>query len=890
MVTIKHYTMKTTYNFIYKFLLVILIATQASCVVDSNSESIIDSKLTNKIQVNLKVPTTKNITRSLSEEDTYKVDLNTLKVFLFKDNLFVEDCKVNIERSTQGDSFKEYNLTIHVPEQTMIADLVFFANTNVITPNYGDSKKEYCEDLVMNVDGIWDTDKKDNLIPMWGELKSVHLNNPIKNQTGASGLNVSLLRALARIDIISNSTEASSFPFKIIEAHIYKSQNQLALVPAPNNYDAVQNLVTHPTVPTTSVFSNPAVIELIKDQIIIGENGVALVPEQIAKKDGQNLSVVLKLNIDNKVDKFYRVNLHKKNNDKYEDIDILRNHRYIINVTKVIGLGFDTAEEAAKNPSSNIDAQVIQWDENINNGFISGSLYFGINTADIEFKPSDNKDITAEIAFQTNLSEEQMGLLAKSISWHNNTNQFSAKLDYKNSKIIISPNGPNTTNKVIEDEIMIKRDKSTFKVKISQNFIQPAYQIICEETKVAGLYQIGRSLTDANTITIKTVSDKDLTGYSYDIHTEVLDNMSFYGKGDFVSKSNGMGKFESVITLHGQGIPTDKQIKYFTIKANSSLPTSCVAKIKMAYSPKFIVALEKENNNGSTFNESTNGRDPLSAQFRKSERNFGLSDEAIVKIKPLKELTGREGEAYIRNNGGFLQDYAQKSSLDEILTGRTYGYVPDIVIIGGTYKNYKTTTRRIVEYLEKGGCLFYMQGATSSIKKLFQSLYENDDDIKHKYIRSAQNASGKASTTYQLINHVSDPIYNGPFGNLNGVYWKDDKGSTDAILGLPEQDIIVYSDNVPAGEEMDWGNRGVTMFRHIEHNLVCISYDDFVSNTSTTPGSSSNSPYQLDKNLLPVKSVLNSRPGGTVHNAVIAANILAYLIDQAEYDGINSWD
>ena len=64
---------------------------------------------------------------------------------------------------------------------------------------------------------------------------------------------------------------------------------------------------------------------------------------------------------------FFRIDYLKRTGTEadatYEYLPLLRNHRYLVNITEVGGPGFDTEEDARKGPAANIMYNVVVWNE-----------------------------------------------------------------------------------------------------------------------------------------------------------------------------------------------------------------------------------------------------------------------------------------------------------------------------------------------------------------------------------------------------------------------------------------------------------------------------------------------------------------------------------------------
>lgn len=923
--------MKTIYTFRNVLSIILLIILTSSCVNDDFNQNIntgiSNSKKTLEVLINIP-EANKQVTRSMNESQTAAIDLATLKVLLFKDNNFLEDCKVNVLNSKEipNSENKKYKIVISVPEKVGTeVDLHFFANSEISTPDENESIDDFLKRNTFTIDTKWDIENAKK-IPMWGAIKNLNLDEATKSESEDNKLNVKMLRSLARIDLIQNKSDESSSDFTITEAYIYRSNNKGFIAPIE---DFVGNTITKASVPSDVEKLEPIIINYTDPSLFIGKSGIALIAEQeVSSNYKENVCLVVKIKVEGGKESFYKINFHKKNdNGELELIEILRNHRYIVTVSDVSGDGSKSVEEAANSGASNIETEILVWDQNINYGFVSGSLYFGLNTNNIKFDNEEENQIK-EIDFQTNLTDQQLDDFAKEFKWTENKDAFEISLDKVNHKIILKTKMLNTSHEPIIDKLVITRGEESFTIEVEQPFPAPEYTIVAEKMIVNGLYQVNTTLTDKNNIVLTVESNKDLTGSYFELYTEEIDYISFRGNGKFESKLDPSSNlYYAEVKLIGSGTPKSKESKIFNIKTNSKFPATFPVRINMAYSPKFIVAIENSTSistqrKGNLLNaqESSKGKGAptIPSLFRTSKHNFGLEDYSTIKVPELNDLDEDMNEksigAYIQANNKSVFRFVKKPStrgIEDIIDGTRFGATPDIMILGGTLTLSTPRAKKVAEYLIQGGSVLYLQSNANAIKRVFQGMYNLDDDqakddFRVKDILAAKFEPRKYNS-YNLSIIKSDPIYNGPFGNLNGKNWGGDKGTkVISVKGLPENDIIIYSDNVAYGLDEDKASRGVSMFRHTDYNLIFIGNEDFISNNNEITDVQNNDiesyPFDLEKDTYkPVPKKYGFKDWnkndtnrarytepGLVYNSPIIGNMLAYLIDQAEFNGINS--
>jgi len=131
---------------------------------------------------------------------------------------------------------------------------------------------------------------------------------------------------------------------------------------------------------------------------------------------------------------------------------------------------------------------------------------------------------------------------------------------------------------------------------------------------------------------------------------------------------------------------------------------------------------------------------------------------------------------------------------------------------------------------------------------------------------------------------------NGPFGDIRGKYWGEDASSTTRTVGLPLNDIEIYSSDADYSQTTPTSTNAITAFRHKYFNLIWIGDGGFNSNHSGT--SNTICPFKLDANNFPTFKTNYGR-GTTakqqpVYNAILTANAIAWAIRKAEFGGVNT--
>jgi len=222
----------------------------------------------------------------------------------------------------------------------------------------GQRKEDVLEALIYkNPDNEWNT-----TLPMWGESASWIINNQ------ELALEVTLTRLVASIDIAIAEDLRNSFTLK--EVYLYNAKTRGRIVPDKMNWESSENKVTSPTLPSDN---DPENNPLTKDtpflyEIDNPESGVltgaiyAFEAEAVTENRLQATSLVIGGEYNGKMC-YYRLDLTGKdeNNNTY-NLDILRNHKYSIQITAVLGEGRPDPEEAFKAVPVELAATIKAWD------------------------------------------------------------------------------------------------------------------------------------------------------------------------------------------------------------------------------------------------------------------------------------------------------------------------------------------------------------------------------------------------------------------------------------------------------------------------------------------------------------------------------------------------
>ena len=390
------------------------------------------------------------------------------------------------------------------------------------------------------------------------------------------------------------------------------------------------------------------------------------------------------------------------------------------------------------------------------------------------------------------------------------------------------------------------------------------YDITCGSIKANGAYVKNVMLDPTkNTLTLLVnVINIDNGANSWTIRTNVNNGISFLGSGTF----NATGVQQ--VTLQGAGTPNTTDPIPLTLTANSaSGESTCNTIINIAYPTMTVYGVG--SGNGYNYNPAAGANNRPSSPHKftdmmTAQNNYGTQDSSTVK-----------SQGFTFTDGG---NNPSNAVLQAALTAPN---PPDIVIFGYPFSGDATTAQIILDYLNrKGVVLFYAESATM-VQNMMRALFGDNT------ITAAQNG-GSGGARYLMPMLPMDPIINGPFGNIGGMYWGEDASTSVTVAGIQyNPNATIYSTYFNTN-----GTGGVTAFRHNSMNFMYCGDGGFNSCNNTT--SQTICPFLTDSNNVPIpkpsyggSSGTSGTPPGPVYNSIFTANAIAWALDKAMNNGIN---
>lgn len=261
----------------------------------------------------------------------------------------------------------------------------------------------------------WPTDANAR-IPMWGESNTQRIEEGVTfgDCKDASSTNkIHLVRSLARVDVGLNfgteftsetATPNGQTPFKLQSVRVYRMANSFMIPGTQSNTFHMDGTTKKPlTVLPDGVQMAADANPLVFDQVSDPEKATVreiYIPERLkgTNRTDRPCLVIGGLYGSDTKPTYYRLDFIKKPtpaspHDQAEALDILRNHRYRFNITKVTGPGSDTPEDALITEPINIAFDVVVWnDGEIGEIRYDGQYYLAVNKDKFDFGKSEGDD------------------------------------------------------------------------------------------------------------------------------------------------------------------------------------------------------------------------------------------------------------------------------------------------------------------------------------------------------------------------------------------------------------------------------------------------------------------------------------------------------------------
>ena len=464
------------------------------------------------VNISLNIPGYSIKSRAMSSSNESRIDYNNIHVLVFEE---VGHEEVFRYKATVM-SFEPPDITLKVPVGNAHQRFRFVVVANVEVPHIdnGTPKDVALNHLVFDCVGKWNTaNVNPAFIPMWGEYGKLL---EIKKNTS---INIQVHRALARVDVgvlfkfnnpdpvtgeeyADKETDKESVRglknFKIKDIRVYRTVNKAYVTSTADkmvanqvfephipynakynsdsetNYEALDDANRFPLIYTLPTGSDSYIREIyIPESFPSGVNASsANVPCLVIGGyygEGNNTHVT-----------YYRADFGSYINGNLTDYrSLLRNHRYVFDICKVSGPGFEEPEQALNSIVSEMSLDMKEWNEVPLNNIIQGNYYFSIDSREVilNARPTDGMTVISDIIFyKTNIALDPYSnpFACKWISSGSTFNDnFDIIFDYTEKAIIVKALNENVGIGALplSDRLEIIVENYLFTIDVKQNVI-----------------------------------------------------------------------------------------------------------------------------------------------------------------------------------------------------------------------------------------------------------------------------------------------------------------------------------------------------------------------------------------------------------------------------------
>jgi uncharacterized protein (TIGR02145 family) len=406
-----------------------------SCIAEDETESNAGSLTGEEInvRVSLQMPSSAPKTYAITETDENEV--KTIDVLAFKPDA-TKTSGWAFDYSAEGRSItdatgdnpqkEKKQFTVTLIKSPNPQTFVILANARGDLAALGQiakgaDKDELLKRFVHSNSGKWNAnnEKADNDIsktfdafPMWGEAAET-LTDAVTQITG-----IKMVRAIARVDVVLGDEVIKADKFKLNEIYVYNSKTAGRVIPDPDNMYAGKAIAA--TEPTGSINNATPLQYTVPVAMNTAFERTMYLFEAKGKaenKSSEATCLVIGGTYDTDADPtYYRIDFLKKETTDSYYRDVLRNHHYRVNITKVSGSGYDTKEDAFNSKSFNMVADVVEWDDGeMGEITFDGQYYLSVNKGEFNFSRDEKNGNNGDNVLQVK-TDYPKGWTVKSIT------------------------------------------------------------------------------------------------------------------------------------------------------------------------------------------------------------------------------------------------------------------------------------------------------------------------------------------------------------------------------------------------------------------------------------------------------------------------------------------
>lgn len=422
-----------------------------------------------------------------------------------------------------------------------------------------------------------DPSKDFDSFPMWGEVQET-LTDAVTKIT-----DVQLLRAIARFDVVLDAAVIAAGNFTLDEIYIYNSKNKGRLVPDPSNLETVAK-VKAATEPTGNINNDvPLVYDVPASMNTAFERTIYLF--EAKGKDENESSKATCVVVGGTYDTdgrttYYRLDFLKKETTDSFFRDILRNHKYVMNILSVSGSGYDTADKAFNSKSFNMEAEVVEWDDSgMNNSIFDDRYQLTVNKDSLYFYSEGRaQEVRAYTDYPTGWTIEDGDFP----SWLTITPRSGAAGDRVDIEVKADSHIPPMADR--EDYFYITAGRFKQKIKVYQT-VAPELMIDVDKNSIV----FRKSGSSAKSIAVTTYPD-DANIYFTEIPG--TNKITWATPGGFPDNGLHLATYSFQPAANSSGLTLNTAVVVYIMGADGSMASKTVNIIQLATDLLFNVTMQ----------------------------------------------------------------------------------------------------------------------------------------------------------------------------------------------------------------------------------------------------------------------------------------------------------
>ena len=493
-------------------------------------------------------------TYALTEGDENEVA--TVAILLFDGNgKYTYQPVYSSDITTDAGNSSIKTFTVQVPKGTY--DMVVLANANAslsaVVSGFtaGDAKEDVLKQITLANSGKWKTNTSDGgyiPIPMWGEIEDITVTD---GMTGSQA--VTLTRMVAKIDVALTTTAAkTAFDLKSVRLYNYNDKGRVA--PAAANWNSTTNVATAPSVPAgTNKIGKPSPAAdqpllfdgaaITQDASTPNTRGISCSNEIYTFEGAAGAAGSLSTNTclvvggrftGDSQDTYYRIDLARTTGTTTTFLPVLRNHKYMVNITAVSGSGYPSADEAFNAPSANVTASLISW----NDGAITQIVFdnknmLGVSQGDFSLSGISHTAASADNILQVTTDvpggwtvDKIVDALGATASWLSLSTTSGTAGATVEASLLLTGNG---TGAQREAYVHLKAGSLTYAVHVTQEASTPATVTLDQSPASTGSNLTGAGVTTVGSVITVSVDANDCYTFNgwWNGSKKESDNLSF---------------------------------------------------------------------------------------------------------------------------------------------------------------------------------------------------------------------------------------------------------------------------------------------------------------------------------------------------------------------------